>query len=210
MIKLDRDPTDLTYTADLRVDLKSNHQLIVLIPSGIDYNVATRRIWELASVAGMSVQLLGLCQDAADEPALRRGLVTMASLLQDSQICADMKVEIGTNWMDVVTAHYAAGAVIACFAEQRTGTFGRPLSQVLESTFQATIYVFSDLTLKKSIPNALSQVIAWLGFIGIIIGFGILQANIVQLAKGWLQNILLTLSILPEFWLIWVWNGRFG
>jgi hypothetical protein len=44
----------------------------------------------------------------------------------------------------------------------------------------------------------------------IIIGFGVLQARVVQLPEGWLQSVLLILSIIPEFWLIWVWNSLFG
>jgi len=48
---------------------------------------------------------------------------------------------------------------------------------------------------------------AWAGFLGIMIGFFVLQINIVQVSKGGLQSILLILSIIPEFWLIWVLNS---
>jgi hypothetical protein len=190
--------------------LKTERRLIVLLPADLDYSAATRQIWELTNATGMHVQLLGLCEDRAQEPALRRTLVGMASLLQDSKICAEAKVEIGTNWMPVVKANYKADDAIVCFAEQRTGLLHRPLSQVLESNFNATVYIFSIPAQQNVKSSALSQISTWLGFIAIIIGFGILQANIVQLPKGWLQSVLLTLSILPEFLLIWLWNGRFG
>jgi hypothetical protein len=51
---------------------------------------------------------------------------------------------------------------------------------------------------------------AWSGFLGILISFFVLQINIVQVSKGGLQNILLILSIIPEFWLLLVWNSQFG
>jgi hypothetical protein len=194
----------------LNTTLETDRRLVVLIPSDIDYSAVTRQIWELAHTSGMHIQLLGLCTDRTEEPALRRALIGMASLLQDSKICAEAKVDIGTNWMAIVKANYQPGDAIVCFAEQRTGLLNRPLSQVLESSFAATVYVFSNPTPQKANSNLLSQIITWLGFIVIIIGFGLLQANIVQLPMGWLQITLLTLTILPEFWLIWVWNGRFG
>jgi hypothetical protein len=197
-------PVPLTTT------LETDRRLVVLIPSDIDYSAVTRQIWELAHTSGMQVQLLGLCEDQAEQPALRRGLVGMASLLEHSEICAEAKVDIGTNWMAVVKANYKPGDAIVCFADQRTGLLQRPLSQVLESSFAATVYILSSPAPQEANSNLLSQISTWLGFIVIIIGFGVLQANIIQLPKGWLQITLLTLTILPEFWLIWVWNGRFG
>ena len=210
MTKLDLPPTPLTYhpTPDLNLGYPS--RLLVLVPPTAEYSAATRRIWELTQATAMRVQLLGLCRDADEEPGLRRGLVTMVSLLQDSGISVEAKVEPGTNWVDVVKAHYKTGDMIVCFEEQRTGLLRRPLSQVLESNLKATVYILSSLVPLKSTANVFSQLRAWLGFIGIIVGFGILQANIVQLPEGWLQNILLILSTIPEFWLIWVWGNGSG
>lgn len=190
--------------------LETDRSLIVLLPSDIDYSSVTRQIWEFAHASGMHVQLLGLCEDRIEEQAHRRGLINMASLLQDGSICAEATVDIGTNWMAIVKSNYKPGDAIVCFAEQRTGLLRRPLSQVLESNFKATVYILSNLTPLKAKPSTISQVSAWLGFLGIIIGFVVLQAYIVQLPKGWLQSTLLTLSILPEFWLIWVWNRWFS
>jgi hypothetical protein len=189
--------------------LETERRLIVLLPTDIDYNAATRQIWELTNATGMHVQLLGLCEDRDQEPALRRTLVGMASLLQDSKICAEAKVDIGTNWMAIVKSNYRAGDAIVCFAEQRTGLLQRPLSQVLESSCKATVYILSTPAPQNVKSNAFSRVTAWLGFIGIVIGFGILQANIIQLPEGWLQTFLLILSIIPEFWLISVWHTHF-
>jgi hypothetical protein len=190
--------------------LGTDRRLIVLLPADIDYSAVTRQIWEVAHTSGMQIQLLGLCEDNAEEQAHRRGLINMASLLQNGSMCAEAEVAIGTNWIAVIKSNYKPGDAIVCFAEQRTGLLNQPLSQVLESSFAATVYILSSPIPQKANSNLLTQISTWLGFIVIIIGFGLLQANIVQLPKGWLQITLLTLTILPEFWLIWVWNGRFG
>ena len=210
MIKLDLRPSPVEHNANLKVELESTPRLIVLVPSETDYSAATRRIWDLAKATNGHVQLLALCKDIAEEPSLRRKLVTMASLLQDGRIFVEVEVAIGTNWVMAVKNQYKTGDIIVCFAEQRTGLLQKPLRQILESSLQATLFVISGLTPPKSKSNLLSQVGFWLGFIGIILGFGILQAKVLQLPGSSLQNILLILSLLPEFWLIWIWNSLFG
>jgi hypothetical protein len=131
----------------------------------------------------------------------------MASLVQDGRTHVDVKVEHGTNWLEAVKHTYKTGDVIVCFTEQRTGLLHKPLSQILESNFNATVYILSSFISEKSGRSRMSRVGEWAAVIGIILCFGILQANIVQLQEGWAQNILLILSTISEFWLIWVWNG---
>jgi hypothetical protein len=208
-IKFDTNPVSLTYPADSHKERESAHRLIVLIPANIDFSAATQRIWGLARTTGMSVQLIGMCEDTVEESRLRRELITMASLLKNGKISAEANVEPGTNWMNAIKTNYAAGDMIICFAEEHTGILHRPLSQILESDFKATVYILSDLAPQKSKSNRLSRMSTWLGILGVIAGFAMLQAKIVQLPEGWLQNTLLILSVIPEFWLIWVWDGWF-
>lgn len=210
MIKIDLGPSSLAHAPNLNLDLESTHRLIVLVPSDMDCSATTRRIWKLADATKMHIQLLALCKDAAEEQSLRRTLITMTSLLQHGGVCVDATVAIGTNWVLAVKNNYGPGDVIVCFAEQRTGLLQRPLSQVLESNLKATFYVLSDPTPRTSKSNKHLQAISWLGFIGIILGFGLLQTRVLQLPESSLQSVLLILSIIPEFWLIWVWNSLFG
>lgn len=201
---------DSTFSSIAGQRHESAHRLIVLIPADSDYTSATRRISELANASGAQVLFLGLCKDAARELSLRRELAILTALLRHARVYAEAKVEIGTNWIDVVKINFKEGDVIVCLADQRTGFFRGLLSQILESRFSASVYILSNLYPQKSKSKVLSQVIAWLGFIGIIISFGLLQAQVVQLPEGWLQSILLMLSIIPEFWLIWIWNNLFS
>ena len=193
------------------VDPESAHRLIVLVPdSDLDYAAATRRVWELASELGTRIQFISLYKDTARESSLRRQLVTMSAMVQDGNVSAEAKVEFGNNWVNVVKSNWQAGDMIVCFAEQHAGPLHRPLSQILESNLNFPVYILSGLYPQKSKSNWLSQVIVWSGFIGIIICFGILQVKIVQLPEGGFQNALLIFSIIPEFWLILVWNILFS
>jgi hypothetical protein len=191
-------------------DMEPVGRLIVLVPADSDYATATRRIWELAIATGTRIQFLGLCKDAAQEPSLRRELVTMSALVQDGKVSTEATVEIGTSWVDVVKRNYQTGDMIVCFAEQRAGLLQRPLSQMLNSELDAPVYIITGLYGQKHLSwNWISQTLAWSGFIGIMIGFFWLQVEIDQLPRGVANITLLILSIPAEIWLIWVWNNLF-
>lgn len=198
----------LTYPIDSHTDLGPVRRLIVLVPADSDHDTATHRVWELANASEARVQFLGLCKDVAQEPGLRRRLATVASLLQDGKITAEAKVEIGTNWVDIVKRNYQTGDVIVCSAEQRTGLLNRPLSQILQSSLNTPIYILSDQQ-PQNLPrsNWFPQVMAWAGSIGIIIASTFLQIQITILPQDWAQTTLLILSVIGEAWLIWGWNS---
>jgi hypothetical protein len=186
-------------------------RLIVLVPADSDHAAMTHQVWKLAQETGMHVQFLSLCRDAAEEPALRRALITISALIRDGRVCAEVNVEVGTSWVNIVKRNYQTGDLIVCFAEQRVGLSQRPLSQVLESDLRAPVYILSGFQPQAhSSLNWLSQVIVWLGAIGIIIGSTVLQIRITTLPGDWAQTTLLILSVLGEVWLIWVWNSLFS
>lgn len=213
MNKLDfRSPT-LSFLDEL-VSPSNNgitHRLIILIQPDADYTAATRRITDLARTSGAHVLLLGLCKDAAQELSLRRQLITLSALLQDAKVCAESGVEIGTNWVEIVKSNFQDGDMVVCFAEQRTGLLQRPLSQMLQSTLRAPIYIMSSLSPQQpSRSSWRSQTLAWIGCIGIIIGLFVLQVQITSLRQDWIQTTLLILSVIAEVWLIGLWNSLFG
>jgi hypothetical protein len=187
-------------------------RLIVLVPElEWDYIPAMHRIWELADAQSARVLLISLCKDPRQELSLRRALVTFCAMVQDGRISAEAKVEIGTNWVDAVKRNYQEGDMIVCFAEQRVGLLHRPLSQILHSNLNAPLYILSGLYPQNlSRSNWFSQLIAWIGSIGIIAGSSLLQIRIISLPQDWAQTTLLILSVLVEIWLIGGWNSLFS
>ena len=210
MDKIDSNPPSLTLFPASISGPEPARRLIVLVP-GLewDYIPAIHRIWELANAQRARVLLISLCKDPRHELGLRRALVILCTMLQDGRVPVETNVEIGMNWVDAIKRNYEMGDVIVCFAEKRAGLLHKPLSQILQSNLKIPVYVLTGLFSQKPQLNWLSHVIAWSGFIGIILGFCILQVRIMQLPADWFQNVALILSIIPEFWLIWVWNSRF-
>ncbi|MBI5842750.1 MAG: hypothetical protein HZB19_21880 [Chloroflexi bacterium] len=211
MNKLDSIPPTLSLSPASHFDRGPARRLIVLVPeSEADTANAARKIWELANALGSRVQFLGLSKDAASEPSLRRQMVTLSAMVGDGNVLVESKIEFGRDWLDMVKANWREGDVIACFAEQRAGLARRPLSQILESNLNATVYVLSGLCPpERSRSNRAFAAMAWTGSIGIILGFFWLQLKLTQLPQDWAHTSFLYLSILVEVGLIWMWNSLF-
>ena len=211
MNHIDTIPPILTSPPASLSKLEPARRLIVLIPDlASDYIPAIHRIWDLAHAQHAHVLLLSFCKNPTHEPSLRRDLITLSAMIQDGSVHVEVNVEIAANWVEVVRRNYQSGDTVVCFAEQRAGFLHKPLSQILQSDLKIPVYILSGLYLPKRKSDLLSQVMAWLWSIGIIVAFFVLQVNIIQVSKGGLQTILLILSIIPEFWLILFWNSQFG
>jgi hypothetical protein len=186
-------------------------RFMVLIPADSDYRDSAHRIWELANAAGASVHFLGLCYDVTEEPGLRRGLTTLAALVHDGRITTEVKIEIGTNWVQAIRNNYQHGDMLLCFTEPRTGLWHRPLHQILKSNFDAPLYILTNSTAPEAAPsNWLAQAAAWIGSL-VIMGLAfLLQVRIGSLPQDWTQTVLLSMSVLVEVGLIWGWNFLFS
>jgi hypothetical protein len=211
MTKLDSNTVRLTLPTASFLDPKPARSVLILVPeTEADTANAARRVWELAKGMNAQVQFLGLCKDAMQELSLRRKVAAMSAMVQDGKVFAEAKVEIGTNWVDFVKRNARTGDMIVCFGEQRIGLLHRPLRQILESNLNIPVYILSGLDPQKPKSNWLLQGTAWMGSIGIIFGFFLLQVKIEQLPNDWFQNTFLIFSIIPELWLTWIWNRLFG
>jgi hypothetical protein len=191
--------------------MEAVRRLIVLVPSEAAYTSLTHRVWELAHASGCQVLFLSLCADEMQEASVRRQLITMSAMVQDGRVCAESRIEVGSDWVHAIRSNLQDGDMIVCFAEQRTGLLRKPLSQVLQANLNAPVYILSGLSPQNiSQSNWLSQVMVWAGSIGIIIGSAILQTRITSLAQDWAQTTLLILSVIGEIGLIWGWNSLFS
>jgi hypothetical protein len=212
MTKLDSTPPSLTYPSAPHFDRGPTNRLIVLFPAhAADSPNQSRRIWEIARSFGLNVLLLSLCDDYYEESQLRRQLITMAALIGDGHICADIKIEHGSDWLRSVKKIYRSGDVIACYAGQQVGLMQKPLHEVLRLQWDATIYVLSaDHPIKNSKPKPLSQVSFWVGALAIISGFLWLEVQLARLPQDWAHNLLFYLCVLLEMGILLLWNSIFS
>jgi hypothetical protein len=211
MSKFDLHFPALTLSPASYLDPESGRRLIVLVPeSEADTASAARKIWELANALGSSVQFIGLCKDAAHEPSLRRQIISMSAIVRDDNVSVESQIELGSNWLELVKSNLRKGDVIVCFAEHRTGFTRRPLSEILESSLNATVYVLSGFQQYEA-PHSkwLSNVTMWASSMGIIAGFFWAQAKLIQLPQDWAHTLLLYISLFAEVGVLWMWNSLF-
>lgn len=211
MTKLDSTYTSVTEPTASHFSRGPANRLIVLVPAqaGDDPSQA-HRIWEIAKSSGLSVLLLSLCDDPYEESQYRRQLITMAALIGDSHICADFKIEHGSDWLRSVKKIYRSGDVIACYAGQQVGLMQKPLHEALRLQWDATIYVLSvDQPIKNSSSKLVSQILFWVGALAIISGFLWLEVQLARLPQDWAHNLLIYLCVFVEIGILWFWNSIF-
>jgi hypothetical protein len=133
-------------------------------------------------------------------------------MIKDDRVAVESKIESGNNWLNMVKSNWSEGDVIVCSAEQQLGFTQKPLSQILESNFNATVYVLAGIQQQENrqYSNWILNTIMWAGSIGIIFGFCWLQSKITQLSKDWAYSALLYISLFIEVGMLWMWNSLFN
>ena len=188
-------------------------RIIVLVPDAeINLAHAAKKIWEIAAAVNGSVQFIGLCADATREPGLRRQMVTLSALVETERISVRSRVEIGNDWLYALKTEWRQGDIIVCFAVVPAGFSRKPLSQILESSVNATIHVIDGLLPQahQSRSGWISNTLAWAGSLAIILGLFWLQTKITLLPADWETTLLLSISVFVELGMIWIWNSLFN
>ena len=211
MNKLDVSPPTFTVFPASFSELQPVRRLIVIVPeSEVDSALAVRKIWELANALESRIQFLGLSKDAEHEPSVRRQVVTLSAMVGDENIPVESKIEIGNDWLNAVKSEWHEGDVIVCYAEHRSGLTRRPLSQILESNLNATVYVLGGFHQEVHMRASwIFDTLAWAGSIAIILGFFWLQSKLGQFSTDWAYSTLLYISLFAEAGSIWAWNNLF-
>jgi hypothetical protein len=211
MINLTKKQQALTPSYSALSETRSTHRLVVPISSpDVDIPIIARRIWDLARALQADVKFIGLCTDPSQEPGIRRAIVTMTAMVKSTNVSADMEIILGKDWGKAVKSSCHRGDMVVCLDGQQTVALRKPMSQLLQAELNVPLFIFSsgkDQTSSRS--NKKYQIVAWIGFVAIIIGFLLLQIKILQLPDDW-TIILEIVSTAIEFWLIWGWNSLFG
>ena len=204
--------SELTLSNLALADSAPIHRLIVLVPQlDIDLGPSMQQLWELATAMNASVQFIGVYADSMQESSLRRDLVIMSAMVKDNKISTEAEVIYGTDWLEIVRSRWQPGDMVVCFAEQRVGLFNQPLSRLLQSHLDFPLYILSGSEPKRVFRSrSLTQLFGWIGSIGIIVGFFLLQIHIELPSQSWVNNTLFLISMFVEIWILWRWNNLFG
>lgn len=209
MTKIDSLSASLSYPSASHLERGPARRLIILFPaSASDDPAVARRIWEIASSSGLDVLFIGLCNEYNEEAQLRRKLVTMAAIIRDGIVSADIMIEGGSNWVAKAKRVWRPGDALACYGGQKVGLMRKTLDQVLRSSVDAPLYILADEQPTQSAGSkVLAQVLAWVGSLAIIAGFFWAEVQLVKLPGDWAHTALLYLCVLVEVGLIWGWNS---
>ena len=111
--------------------------------------------------------------------------------------------------VSAVRSRLQPGDTVVCWRDYQTKPL-RHTSPLLQVDLGVPIYFLSELAAREiSHPNWRNQIIAWIGFIAIIVGFFWLQVEIGHLERM-AATILQLLSVAGEVGLIWIWNSLLG
>ena len=188
---------------------KRPRRLIVLISPEMDCASLTRRLCKLAAETNSDIQLLGRYKDSTQELALHRELIMAAALIREAKVYVESSLETGTDWLAAVKRNYQVGDIIVCISDQSVGIRRKPLSQILESAFKVPVYILTTTKPMQPPSSLRAQVVAWSGLVGIIVGFFILQAQIIGLPDNGSKTVLSILILIPELFSIMFWNSLF-
>lgn len=191
--------------------LEPAHRLIVLFPaSEVDTPELIHRIWEIARSLKLNVLLLSLSNDFDEEARLRRKLISMAAIIKDPGISAEIMIEHGNDWVRQVRKILRTGDVVACYSGQKVGLMRKPLEQILSSSLEAQVYILSDCQpARKPDLTFISQVSSWLGSVAVIGSFLWAEVRVIQMPRDWAHTALLYFFIVMEVVIVWVWNSIF-
>jgi len=190
-------------------DLTAIQRLVVLVPNlDVDETAMARKIWDLAFPARLSVLLLGLCPNLNEESSIRRRLITIAALIREPRVPVEMQLDYGRNWTKSLKNILDFGDIIICPANQQTGILQQPLDLALANLGFPIIALsgFHPVT-RRPLLHFLPESVFWVVSLAILAVFFWFQIRISRISEEWAKDTLLSLSILIELGLVWVWNN---
>jgi hypothetical protein len=190
----------------------STRRLVVIVPPGeVDATTLTQRVWEMAKGTGAEVRLLGLYEEATQQPGLRRRLATMSAMINSGQVRSEAETLAGRDWVEAVRSRLRPDDMLVCCSSPQGGAMQKPLRQILESDLDAPMTILTGCTPEEEAPARWgAQILGWTGSIGILVGFFWLQVSLGQVPRDFGYTLLLLLTLPVEVWLIWIWNSLFS
>jgi hypothetical protein len=184
-------------------------RLVVLVPAGLkDDTALAQHIWSLAQPRGLPVLFVGHVQRVEDESALRRRLIFLAAVTRDNHaVSAQYRLAVQADWLALLRSLCQPGDLVICHAEQRA--LRQPLSQVLANRLGTPLYMLSGNCEPETgdLARLGRQMLFWAGALAVVAGFFWLQVNLQQQSQGWIQSLVLILSVLTEFGVLAAWNS---
>jgi hypothetical protein len=130
-------------------------------------------------------------------------------------VVVSVRPALGPGWLPAIRSVWRSGDLVVAHSEQRVRLWGvirRPLGPALLAALNAPVYVLSGYC-----PLPARRGRSWLSrfftgglFAAVIAAFFAVQASLVRLPSRPWQTLLLLVSVIVEYGLLWGWNRLSG
>lgn len=194
------------------VQNQSRPRLIVLLPTGLEGNLAlARSVHQLARQNQADVFYLMLVDDDEQTLQISRALATMKAITADGNLSVGSRLVSTPDWLAALRSIYRPGDTLVCQAEQtvRNGFLRvRPLDEFLVDLLPAPVLTLHGFyhPQRQQIRDWTNGLLHWAGFLLIIAAFTLLEIKFEPTVHGTVHAIVLGVFITAEFGAVLLWN----
>lgn len=189
-------------------------RLVVPVPvSDLDEAGLSRRVWEVLLAANLQVLLLARVDQPDEEFLVRRRLTTLAALLRRRNGGVETSIVHDRTWPQALRRACETGDVVLCPTADRLERNGRaPLADRVVDELRLPAYVLEDLSVNLiDRPKFhLAGIQSWVAPLLLLAAFGVLQNQVVIQAHGWVQMMLLLMTVGLELAALWFVESMVG
>ncbi len=190
-------------------------RFIILVPaesfptSNLSFNIGRY------TLPGMSLLFLAMVTDPDQELTIHRQLAFLVNTARSPILQVGSRLVTNGTWIEAVKEVWREGDLIICLEDHKVRQYlvqSIGLGRKIFATLHVPILILQDIHIlsQSSFQNAVREVVSWLLFILTILFFTLLQIQIDQANTGWQGNVLLCLTLIMEYYVIWKINAFFN
>lgn len=192
------------------LSLQSFERMIVMIPTGNDLHQTLRWLKKSTKSFPSKILLLAVNSNGLDEVTTQEQLEVLASALKNERRVVATGIANGRRWLSKIEQIVCEGDLLLLFENNSANLETGRMVQEIKNRLRVPVLAIShhhDPSFGRS--KFWSQLIEWLGVLGIVFGFLVIQLKIMQTPNNWTQTVLLCASVITEFFLLTWWNSFF-
>jgi hypothetical protein len=190
----------------------SLRRILVLVPDGqIDQEFLVSRVQRLVGSADLDVLYISLSVSPDEDWRAFRHLVGLLTASVETGLRVRTQLLAKGEWLPVLREIVQSGDLIVCHAEQSPRRWKDPhrtLGWWVASTLNVPVYVLSGAYVQARpywVNRALCLVFRIIPIL-IVAGFFWIQVQIDKLATGLTHTLVMSVSVLVEFGLVFLWS----
>jgi hypothetical protein len=191
---------------------KSPNRLIVLVPNQmLDEQNFAQQITTLSIEHTIPILLLDIIDSPNQQPSASIRLDNLTTLLTSISISAESRIIFISNWLVEFPKICRDNDLIVCLEEHTIQVRGGdhvPICEILPAVQNQPLLVLSSPYIETRIiqPSRRTELSWWIIALVILIIFSTIQYYLIQTTSGWVESLLIILSILIELAVFYLWN----